>query len=146
MAADFRAYTERSSPYVAKRTPLCFSCSACHPFICTFTLFGLRLIFTKQMLITMNSSPTISFKVIDSCRINELQIMAINGIRNVYEPTLLASPEPTSVKNASHPKAMTKIEMKSKFDIKGNFHSILDQLSILEPTHNKKIPPMRSCT
>lgn len=91
------------------------------------------------MLITMKRSPTNKFKVIASCKIKELPTMAIIGIRNVNDPTLLASPEPTSMKKASQPNAMTKVEIKSKFIMKGKLHSILDQLSMFEPTLIKNV-------
>lgn len=97
--------------------------------------------FTNKILIKINKRPTNKFSVIFSCNIKELQRIAISGIRNVNEPTLLASPEPTSVKNASHPNAITKIEMNNKFIINGNSHWIFDQLSTLEPTLNKKCLP-----
>ncbi|ASS93075.1 hypothetical protein BS1321_03315 [Peribacillus simplex NBRC 15720 = DSM 1321] len=101
--------------------------------------------FTNKILIKISKRPTNKFSAIFSCNKKELKRIAISGMRNVKEPTLLASPEFTSVKNASHPNAITKKEMKSKFIINGISHWIFDQLSTLVPTINKKRPPIISC-
>lgn len=73
-----------------------------------------------------------------------LNKIAIIGIRKVKDPTLLASPDPTNVKKASQPNAITKIEINKRFIIKGISQFMFVQLSTADPAEIKHVPPIKS--
>jgi len=59
---------------------------------------------------------------------------------------LLASPELTSVKKSSQPRAMTNTDMNNNTAIKAGFHEIDDQLSVSVPEAIKNNPPIIMCS
>lgn len=61
-----------------------------------------------------------------------LQMIEPTGMRNVYEPTFDASPEPISLKYTSQPRAMTNTEMNSVSYKKAAVQRTSDQLSTVE--------------